>query len=240
MTPLAPPIGVGAWQALHDPAGGGIGELASAFEPMWISDHLCYGSVGGHHSHDLWPLPRTQAMVGHVAERILRVQDALGRRIDATGPAPGHGDTYRIIYANEVAADPTWDLYLGYREGSVVVKEVRDDVDGQPGDLRYLAVMRRIGTILRADAVDREKPADAHVAASVALIHEVVLARHDSLDERRLWIARPAAQTSGDRQREALGTSANVAIGLHRKCGDLAIVVAIRDQHRAAKVEPEL
>ncbi|MGE0548354.1 MAG: DUF692 domain-containing protein [Kofleriaceae bacterium] len=58
-----------------------IGELASAFEPMWISDHLCYGSVDGHHSHDLWPLPRTKAMVEHVAERILRVQDTLGRRI---------------------------------------------------------------------------------------------------------------------------------------------------------------
>ncbi|MGE3453901.1 MAG: cytochrome P460 family protein [Kofleriaceae bacterium] len=72
------------------------------------------------------------------------------KRIDATGPAPGHGDTYRIIYVNEVAADPTWDLYLGYREGSVVVKEVRDDVEGEPGDLRYLAVMRRIGTITTA------------------------------------------------------------------------------------------
>jgi hypothetical protein len=65
------------------------------------------------------------------------------KRIDVTGKAPGHSDSYRVIYVNDLAADPAQSLTLGYPEGSVIVKEIRDNVDGQPGDLRYIAIMRR-------------------------------------------------------------------------------------------------
>lgn len=65
------------------------------------------------------------------------------KRFDVTGTAPGHSDTYRIIYVNALAADPGQDLTLGYQLGSAIVKEIRDNNDGQPGDLRYVAIMRR-------------------------------------------------------------------------------------------------
>jgi uncharacterized protein len=55
--------------------------LAERVEPAWISDHLCWTGVGGHNLHDLLPLPYTEEALGHVAERVQRVQDALGRRI---------------------------------------------------------------------------------------------------------------------------------------------------------------
>ncbi len=58
-----------------------IRELAARFDAAWVSDHLCYGTWDRHHSHDLWPLPRTEAMVAHAASRIAQVQDLLGRRI---------------------------------------------------------------------------------------------------------------------------------------------------------------
>ena len=51
------------------------------FEAAWASDHLCWTGVGGHNLHDLLPLPQTEEAVAHVAERIARVQDRLGRRI---------------------------------------------------------------------------------------------------------------------------------------------------------------
>ena len=35
-------------------------ELAARIEPAWVSDHLCWTSVGGHNSHDLLPLPYTE------------------------------------------------------------------------------------------------------------------------------------------------------------------------------------
>ncbi len=55
--------------------------LAERVEPAWISDHLCWTGVHGLNLHDLLPLPYTREALDHVAERILRVQDFLGRRI---------------------------------------------------------------------------------------------------------------------------------------------------------------
>jgi uncharacterized protein (UPF0276 family) len=58
-----------------------LGELVRRFEPAWVSDHLCWTAHGGHHTHDLLPLPHTEESVRHVAARIREVQDRLGRRI---------------------------------------------------------------------------------------------------------------------------------------------------------------
>ncbi len=56
-------------------------ELARRFEPAWISDHLCWSSIGGHTLHDLLPLPYTHETLAHVVARVRQVQDILGRRI---------------------------------------------------------------------------------------------------------------------------------------------------------------
>lgn len=58
-----------------------LARLAERVDPPWISDHLCWTGVGRHNLHDLLPLPYSEAVVAHVAERIARVQDRLGRRI---------------------------------------------------------------------------------------------------------------------------------------------------------------
>lgn len=53
--------------------------LADLVEPAWVSDHLCWGRMHGHHAHDLLPLPYTTEALTLVVERLGRVQDALGR-----------------------------------------------------------------------------------------------------------------------------------------------------------------
>ena len=55
--------------------------LAERVEPQWVSDHLCWTGVHGINLHDLMPIPYTEEAVAHVAGRIGRVQDFLGRRI---------------------------------------------------------------------------------------------------------------------------------------------------------------
>ncbi|MCA9771286.1 MAG: DUF692 domain-containing protein, partial [Myxococcales bacterium] len=55
--------------------------LSDRFEPAWISDHLCWSAHRGVQLHDLLPLPFTEEAIRHVRDRVLRVQDALGRRI---------------------------------------------------------------------------------------------------------------------------------------------------------------
>jgi len=55
--------------------------LIRRFDPAWVSDHLCWGAIGGHYAHDLLLLPHTEEAVRHVADRVRKVQDRLGRRI---------------------------------------------------------------------------------------------------------------------------------------------------------------
>jgi len=58
-----------------------LADLATRFTPAWVSDHLCWGSVGGHYAHDLLPLPYTEEALALVAERVRVVQERLRRRI---------------------------------------------------------------------------------------------------------------------------------------------------------------
>jgi len=58
-----------------------LGRLAERLQPAWISDHLCWSSVGGHQAHDLLPLPYTEEVLAHVVSRVQRVQERLGRPI---------------------------------------------------------------------------------------------------------------------------------------------------------------
>ena len=60
---------------------GRLRALAEEIEPEWLSDHLCWSGVDHTRLHDLMPLPYTEEAVRHVAERVARVQDFLGRRI---------------------------------------------------------------------------------------------------------------------------------------------------------------
>jgi len=55
--------------------------LINRVQAVRVSDHLCWTRQGGHHLHDLLPLPYTDEVVKHVSERINQVQDFLGRQI---------------------------------------------------------------------------------------------------------------------------------------------------------------
>ena len=58
-----------------------IVRLVRDFEPMLVSEHLSWSSVGGRFSNDLLPLPYTEEALRHMATRVRDVQDALGRQI---------------------------------------------------------------------------------------------------------------------------------------------------------------
>jgi uncharacterized protein len=51
------------------------------FQPKFVSDHLCWTRHGGHHLHDLLPLPYVDEVINHVARRIDVVQEFLGQQI---------------------------------------------------------------------------------------------------------------------------------------------------------------
>ena len=74
-------LSLGSVDPLNEDYLRGLRDLAAEIEPAMVSDHLCWGSLGGQYAHDLLPLPYTEEALRHVAERVLRVQDRLQRRI---------------------------------------------------------------------------------------------------------------------------------------------------------------
>jgi uncharacterized protein (UPF0276 family) len=74
-------LSLGSVDALDEGYLDRLATLAGEVEPAIVSDHLCWGGVGGHFAHDLLPLPFTEEALGHVTDRVLRVQDRLKRRI---------------------------------------------------------------------------------------------------------------------------------------------------------------
>lgn len=51
------------------------------YEPALVSEHACWGHVGGEHFNDLLPLPYTDEAVELLARQVREAQDFLGRQI---------------------------------------------------------------------------------------------------------------------------------------------------------------
>jgi uncharacterized protein len=74
-------LSIGGMDPLHDDYLTELAALAARISALSVSDHLCFGTFGGHYAHDLWPLPYTEEALMHVVERVQRVQDKLGRQL---------------------------------------------------------------------------------------------------------------------------------------------------------------
>lgn len=58
-----------------------VKRLVRDFEPMLVSEHLSWSSVGGRYVNDLLPLPYTEEALQHLTARVSAVQEALGVQI---------------------------------------------------------------------------------------------------------------------------------------------------------------
>jgi uncharacterized protein (UPF0276 family) len=55
--------------------------LVARIDPALVSEHVSWSSVNGEFLNDLLPLPLTEEALAHVARRVERVQEQLGRQI---------------------------------------------------------------------------------------------------------------------------------------------------------------
>ena len=74
-------LNIGSVDPLDEDYLDALERLIERTSPRWVSDHLCWTGVGGHPLHDLIPLPYCDEAIEHVAARVRRVQERLGRRI---------------------------------------------------------------------------------------------------------------------------------------------------------------
>lgn len=77
--------GVGLSMGSTDPLDeihlGEIVQLAREIDPLFVSEHLSWGSVGGRFTNDLLPLPYTEEALHHMINRVSQVQNAIGREM---------------------------------------------------------------------------------------------------------------------------------------------------------------
>lgn len=74
-------LSVGSTDALSREHLAGLLELVADIEPVFVSEHLSWSSVGGRYLNDLLPLPYTEEALAHVTERVTEIQEHLGRQI---------------------------------------------------------------------------------------------------------------------------------------------------------------
>ncbi len=103
-------LSIGSTDPLDETYLDNLADLARRVEPAWVSDHLCWTSVGGHQAHDLLPLPYTEKALDHVVRRIVRVQERLGRPI-----AIENVSSY-VAYKHSVM--PEWEFLAAVAERS--------------------------------------------------------------------------------------------------------------------------
>jgi uncharacterized protein (UPF0276 family) len=58
-----------------------LARLVDRMRPGLVSEHVCWGAVGGMHLNDLLPLPYTDEALRHLASRVSQLQDTLGRQV---------------------------------------------------------------------------------------------------------------------------------------------------------------
>ena len=147
-------------------------ELARRFEPAWISDHLCWTGVNGENLHDLLPLPFTDSALRHVADRVARVQDRLGRRI-----ALENVSTY-ACFAEDAMAE--WEFLAGVAERA---------------DCGILLDINNVFVSAHNHGMDAEKYIDAIPSERVFEIHlaghseagPLLIDTHDNPVRREVW-----------------------------------------------------
>jgi uncharacterized protein (UPF0276 family) len=58
-----------------------LGALVRRYQPALVSEHICWGAIGGLHLNDLLPLPCTDEALDLMVSRVQQVQEALGREL---------------------------------------------------------------------------------------------------------------------------------------------------------------
>lgn len=61
--------------------------LIQKTEPLFVSEHLSWGSIDGVHFNDLLPLPYTEEALNHFCNKVTQIQEILGRRILIENPS---------------------------------------------------------------------------------------------------------------------------------------------------------
>jgi uncharacterized protein (UPF0276 family) len=139
-----------------------IAALVRRVEPCLVSEHLCWGAVGGRVLNDLLPLPMTHAALDLMCARVGQLQDALQRRVlieNLSSYVHFAGDDYdEAGFLNELAA----------RSGCGILLDVNN--------LYVNQCNHGVRAAQQIDAIAREHVAEIHLAGH--LVTELAVIDH--------------------------------------------------------------
>ena len=94
--------------------------LVQRFEPDFVSEHLSWGRIDGHHFNDLLPLPYTEEALQHFCDRVSELQDFLGRQVLVENPS-----SYLRWEKEQI---PEWEFYaeIPKRTGCALLLDVNN------------------------------------------------------------------------------------------------------------------
>jgi uncharacterized protein (UPF0276 family) len=142
------------------------------------SEHLSYCSDDGH-LYDLMPIPFTAEAVQHVAARIRRTQDILGRRIaveNVSYYAAPHQELREIDFLNAVLAEADCDLLLDVN--NIHVNSINHRYDAR--EFLHALPRERVAYIHIAGHYDEapDLKVDTHGTAVIAPVWELLAAAY--------------------------------------------------------------
>ena len=94
--------------------------LIARTQPLFVSEHLCWGSVAGRHLNELLPLPYTEEALDHISKRIDEVQHRLGRTILIENVS-----SY-VRYRHSTIAEPEFITQAQQRTGCDILLDVNN------------------------------------------------------------------------------------------------------------------
>lgn len=113
-------LSLGSVDALDERHLASLARLVERIDPVLVSDHLCWCSVDGTHTHDLLPLPYTDEALEHIVPRVQAVQERLRRRILLENPS-----TY-LEFAESLVPEPEFLAEVARRTGCGILLDVNN------------------------------------------------------------------------------------------------------------------
>jgi len=112
---------------------GQLKDLMRQHQISWLSEHLCFTSVDGFHSHDLLPIPYSEESLRHMVGRISQVQDFLGERIlvENVSSYMKFSETVldEVAFVREVATQADCDLLIDVN--NIFVNRLNQGIDAE-------------------------------------------------------------------------------------------------------------
>jgi len=150
-------LGLGSAEGISEPHVAKLERLVAAVEPVFVSEHLCWGAALGRHFNDLLPLAYTEEALALLTGRVARLQDRLRRRVLVENVS-----TYVEFRASEMS------------EGEFIAELVRRTDCGVLLDVNNLYVNQvNHGSDARAviDAIPSDRVEEIHLAGHLAAEH---------------------------------------------------------------------